>query len=153
VDVLVTGTPPDPRGRVTNTVLQNILVLSAGQTMQPDARGGAINAPTVTVLVTPEQAEMLTLAANDGKIHLVLRNASDQTIEKTPSREVAELYGAPKKAKPQGEPVRRVRAQPPPPPEMAMTPRLPPPPPDEVVVIRGTAKTVEVVGVNRSESR
>lgn len=153
VDVLVTGTPPDPRGRVTNTVLQNILVLSAGQTIQPDSRSQSINAPTVTLLVTPEQAETLTLAANEGRIQLVLRNANDQGIEKTPGRQVAELYGAPKKTTPEAEDApRRVRRKPveasPAPPVVAMTPP-PPPPPDEVIVIRGTAKTVEVVGMNR----
>ena len=51
--------------------------------MQPDARGQAIQAPTVTLLATPEQAETLTLAGSDGRIQLVLRNSSDQTIEKT----------------------------------------------------------------------
>src|SRR5947209_3856027 len=92
VDVLVTGRPPAENGDITSTVLQNILVLSAGQTIQPDARGQAIQAPTVTLLVTPEQAEVLTLAGADGHIQLVLRNSSDQTIEKTPGRHVGDLY-------------------------------------------------------------
>ncbi len=51
VDVLVTGRPPNENGDVTSTVLQNVLVLSAGQTIQPDARGQAIQAPSVTLLV------------------------------------------------------------------------------------------------------
>src|SRR5262245_38428855 len=83
VDVLVTGRPPNSDGSMTTTVLQNVLVLSAGQTIQPDARGQAMPAPSVTLLVDPEQAETLTLAGNEGKIQLVLRNSSDQTIEKT----------------------------------------------------------------------
>src|SRR5208282_3284011 len=60
VDVLVTGRPPGGDGDSTVTTLQNITVLSAGQTLQPDARGQAIQAPTVTLLATPEQAETLT---------------------------------------------------------------------------------------------
>src|SRR5579862_200301 len=93
VDVLVTGRPPaGAEGDMTTTVLQNIQVLSAGTTMQPDARGQAINAPTVTLLVTPEQAETLTLAGSDGRIQLVLRNSSDQAISKTAGRLVSELY-------------------------------------------------------------
>src|SRR5579871_1916489 len=92
VDVLVTGRPPSGDGDQTATCLQNILVLSAGQTMQPDARGQAIQAPTVTLLVDPSQAETLTLAGRDGQIQLVLRNSSDSTIEKTPGRYVTELY-------------------------------------------------------------
>ena len=58
---------------MTSTVLQNMLVLSAGTTIQPDARGQAIQAPTVTLLATPEQSETLTLAGNEGRLQLVLR--------------------------------------------------------------------------------
>src|SRR5438874_2272946 len=54
VDVLVTGRPPNADGTITNTVLQNVTVLSAGQVMQADGRGQAIQAPTVTLLVNPE---------------------------------------------------------------------------------------------------
>ena len=148
VDVLVTGRPPQAEGTVTTTCLQNMLVLSAGTTMQPDARGQAIQAATVTLLATPDQAETLTLANNEGRIQLVLRNGSDQTIEKTPGREVAELYGmraSRKKVeppKPRQRPVVNVVAPAPPP---------PPPPPDQIIVIRGTQKTVEVVGNRQSD--
>src|SRR5579883_1386381 len=80
VDVLVTGHPPGAEGDVTTTVLQNMLVLSAGTTMQPDARGQPVQAPSVTLLAKPEDAELLTLAGNDGRIQLVLRNSSDQEV-------------------------------------------------------------------------
>lgn len=151
VDVLVTGRPPESNDTVTTTVLQNIIVLSAGQNYQPDARGQAINANTVTMLVSPEQAEMLTLAGNEGRIQLVLRNGSDHGIEKTPGRELAELYGGRGRKKTvadRGEdvPAPRPRSRPvtiaavPPPP--APTPA---PPPDEIVTFRGTVRQVEVV--------
>src|SRR5579871_3845572 len=143
VDILVTGQPPAGNGTVTVTPLQNMLVLSAGTSMQPDSKGAAIQAATVTLLATPEQAETLTLANNEGRIQLVLRNGSDQTIEKPPGHEVAELYGghahkpeAPA-PRPRPRPVETVAAVAPP----------PPPPPDQIVVIRGTQKSVEVVGV------
>lgn len=153
VDVLVTGHPPNAESTVTATCLQNMLVLSAGTAIQPDARGQAIQAATVTLLATPDQAETLTLANNEGRVQLVLRNSSDQTIEKTPGRETAELYGgrAFKKKpeapapRPRPRPVVNVVAAAPPPP--------PPPPPDQIVVIRGTQKSVEVVGVNRPEGK
>ena len=93
VDVLVTGRPPNSDGTITATVLQNMVVLSAGTAIQADARGNAIQAAAVTLLATPEQAETLTLANTEGRIQLVLRNGSDQTIEKTAGREVSELYG------------------------------------------------------------
>ena len=147
VDVLVTGRPPDAQGSMTATALQNILVLSAGTTIQPDNRGAAIPAANVTLLVTPDQAEILTLASSEGHIQLVLRNGSDQAIEKTSGREVSELYGARKSHK---EPVTEApRARRPKP--VAVVPVAlppPPPPPDQVVVIRGTTRSVETVAPN-----
>jgi len=147
VDVLVTGRPPNADGNITTTCLQNILVLSAGQTIQPDARGQAIQAPTVTLLVDPTQAETLTLANSDGHIQLVLRNSSDQTIEKTPGRFITELYGGSRRQNPVKEPAPKPRPKPVVTAEVAVaTPPPPaPPPPDQVVVIRGTTKTVEVI--------
>lgn len=146
VDVLVTGNPPNSQGSVTNTALQNMLVLSAGTVMQADARGQAMPSATVTLLATPEQAETLTLANADTRIQLVLRNGSDQTIEKTPGRDLAELYGdhatrkKPVAENPRPRPRPREVA-------VAAAPPPPPPPPDQIVVIRGTQKSVEVVGV------
>jgi len=148
VDVLVTGRPPNSDGTVTTTCLQNMTVLSAGTAIQPDARGNAIQAATVTLLATPDQAETLTLANTEGRIQLVLRNGSDQVIEKTPGRDVSELYGvrAVHKNPPAEAPRPRPRPQPV---AVAAAPPPPPPPPDQIVVIRGTTKTVEVVGANR----
>lgn len=155
VDVLVTGRPPGHEGTVTSTVLQNILVMTAGTTVQPDARGSAINAPSVTVLVTPEQAEILTLASSEGHIQLVLRNGGDQAIEKTPGRQTAQLYGglgsAAKKQKETSEMPRPARPRPAARPVVAQAtpPVAPPPPPapvvDQIVVIRGNQKSVETV--------
>jgi pilus assembly protein CpaB len=148
VDVLVTGHPPNSDGSVTATPvqLQNLLVLSAGTVMQPDARGQAMPAATVTLLGTPEQAETLTLASSDARIQLVLRNGSDQTIEKTPGHDLAELYGerSARKKSPENNTSPRPRSRPV---VVAAAPPPPPPPPDQIVVIRGTQKTVEVVGV------
>jgi len=150
VDVLVTGRPPNSDGTITATVLQNMVVLSAGTAIQADTRGNAIQAATVTLLATPEQAETLTLANTEGRIQLVLRNGSDQTIEKTAGREVSELYGVrPVRKKPESDaPAPRPRPQPVA--AVVAAPPPPPPPPDQIVVIRGTTKTVEVVGVNRN---
>ncbi len=143
VDVLVTGRPPKQDQTVTKTVLQNILVLSAGQTIEPDAQGRAINAPTVTLLVTPHQAETLTLAANEGRVQLVLRNGSDQAVASTEGTAVGELYGEKAAPSPPRRPAPRIVARKAPPPPIPLAPA--PPPPNEVVVIRGTEKTVQVV--------
>lgn len=153
VDILVTGKPSnDAKDTVTTTVLQNILVLSAGQTIQPDARGQAINAPTVTLLVSPDQAEVLTLAGNEGHIQLVLRNGSDQGIEKTAGTTVTALYARSKPPVPSvgdaPKPRIRIKTVQAPAPVVVAAPVAPvaPPPPDEVVVIRGNQRSVETVG-------
>lgn len=153
VDVLVTGRPPNEDGDITATVLQNMLILSAGTTMQPDARGQAIQASTVTLLATPSEAELLTLAGNDGRVQFVLRNSSDTGTEKTAGRALAEIYGAPRvKAPP---PRAMAAAAPakvapaphaaPPPPAPVVAPPPPPAPPDQIVVIRGNNRTVETL--------
>jgi hypothetical protein len=105
------------------------------------------------LLATPEQAESLTLANADTRIQLVLRNGSDQTIEKTQGREIAELYGerAVRKKVPENAVPPRPRVRPAP--VVAAAPPPPPPPPDQIIVIRGTQKSVEVVGVGPSGSK
>ena len=140
VDVLATGRPPegDASGSITKTILQDIMVLSAGQTIEPSSNGQAINAPVVTLLVTPQQAETLTLAS-EWRIQLVLRNGSDRAIENTPGRELWELSGIARQ-----HPVAAAAPRSPRPVVVVRTPA--PPVPEEVVVFRGTKRTVEQVG-------
>jgi len=148
VDVLVTGHPPSGDSNMTTTVLQNVLVLSAGQAMQADARGSPVSVTTVTLLVTPGDAETLTLANGEGRIQLVLRNSSDEGVEKTSGRYVAELYGsarrapAPVAAKPAAPAARPVVVAPQ---VVAPVAPPPPPPPDQIVVFRGDKRTVEII--------
>jgi pilus assembly protein CpaB len=65
VDVLITGNPPGPvniaEGTKVKTLLQNIEVLSAGTDIQKDAEGKPQQVQVVNLLVTPEQAEVLSL--------------------------------------------------------------------------------------------
>ncbi len=85
VDVLTTIDIDDLNNQtVTRTILQNLEVIATGQEVDDeDAVRNAKLAPTVTVLVTPEQAELLTLASNAGVIRLVLRNTTDPFQEPT----------------------------------------------------------------------
>jgi pilus assembly protein CpaB len=145
VDVLVTVRAQGDLGARTNTVLQNIVVAAAGQQIQPDSSGRAVNVPVVTLLVTPEQAETLTLASSEGRIQLVLRNAGDQTVAKTPGRAVEELYGVKPVARPAA--VRQVAV----PVAVAQAAAAPAAPPGvEVLVIRGSQASVEAVAGARS---
>lgn len=95
VDVLISGTSPaieQRLGMVERTLLQNLEVLSAGQDFKKDAEGKPVLVQVVNLLVTPEQAEQLSLALNNTTIQLVLRNPLDHTINKTPGTAVARLF-------------------------------------------------------------
>ncbi|MBV8550504.1 MAG: Flp pilus assembly protein CpaB [Acidobacteriaceae bacterium] len=104
VDVLVSGTAPgDPTagGPEVKTLLQNIEVLSAGTDIQKDNEGKPKQVQVVNLLVTPEQAQLLSLASNQTKIQLVLRNPLDTDTPKTPLIAMASLFsdGEPTKPK------------------------------------------------------
>src|SRR5437868_8830181 len=68
VDVLVTYTPPTntagASGPLTQTVLQNVEVLTAGQTIEPDPQGKPQTVNVVTLLVSPEDSQKLQLASS-----------------------------------------------------------------------------------------
>jgi pilus assembly protein CpaB len=78
VDVLMTSrsnTSPDPR---TSTVLQDVVVLAAGQQIHPDPAGKPVSVNVVTLLLEPEDAEKVVLATSLGGMYFVLRNGSDR---------------------------------------------------------------------------
>jgi pilus assembly protein CpaB len=96
VDVLVSGNPPGSDqsvGVVTKTILQNIQVLSAGTDYQKDSTGKPQQVQVVTLLVTPAQAQTLSLASNQLKIQLVLRNPMDTKVAEVPEDSMQKLFG------------------------------------------------------------
>ena len=95
VDILISGNSPGGNGNLgtlTQTLLQNIEVLSAGQDFKKDAEGKPIMVQVVNMLVTPTQAEQLSLAASQTSIQLVLRNPLDHEIAKTPGTALLQLF-------------------------------------------------------------
>jgi pilus assembly protein CpaB len=84
VDVLVTGQLPGGKGAgenyITRTVLENVKVLAAGQKVEQDRDGKPQTVPVVTLLVSPDAASKLTMAATEGKIQLALRNTIDAKV-------------------------------------------------------------------------
>ena len=146
VDVMVTGAPRGPAGEggpITRTILGNIQVLSAGKNIQPDpaAKGPPENVAVVTLLVTPEQAEVLTLASSEGKIQLALRNNIDAQPGQSQGVGAAEIFTGRRVAEPAKPRARVVTVARP-----ALTPPPPPPPPPpQVVLIRGDKKTTELI--------
>ncbi|MFB3826367.1 MAG: Flp pilus assembly protein CpaB [Bryobacteraceae bacterium] len=150
VDVLVTGRAPGRDDTATRTVLQNVTVLSAGQAIQTDGKNQTINAQVVTLLVNPEQAEVLALASNEGRIQLALRNSADERIAAPPGTELRRLYGVapPPPAAAAPRPAVAVKPRVPvEPPRKAAAAQAPAPPSagDTVVVFRGGRPTVEAI--------
>ncbi len=95
VDILIAGNPPGAPGSLgtqTKTLLQNIEVLSAGQNIQKDNEGKPVSVQVVNLLVTPEQAEILSLASNETRIQLILRNPIDTDTVQTPGTAIANLF-------------------------------------------------------------
>jgi pilus assembly protein CpaB len=111
-------------------------VLSAGQKIQPDPQGKPETVTVVTLLLSPEDAQKLTLASSQATIQFVLRSGADKETPETSPVTLAELTGGIKKTEP--EPVRRPRS--------AVATSKPAPPPPQFY-------TVEVIhGDKRSEA-
>jgi pilus assembly protein CpaB len=147
VDILISGNPPGAQsgstGRVAKTLLQNIEVLSAGQNFQKDSEGKPVQVPVVNLLVTPEQAEILSLATNETRIQLVLRNPLDTVASKTNGVAMAQLFNGGKMPEPVAPPKPRVVTRV----VKLPAPMAPPPKPAGPVM-------VEVInGAKRSEAK
>jgi pilus assembly protein CpaB len=103
VDILGTFMKPETRSWITLTLLQNVTVLAVGAQLGSDMR--AIDDETkkrgfqtVTVLVTPEEAELLTFSIDKGKITLSLRNENDITTEVAlPPKDFQDIFGEKKR--------------------------------------------------------
>jgi pilus assembly protein CpaB len=131
VDVLVTG--GTNFGNVTRTILENVRVMAAGQKVEQDREGKPQTVPVITLLVSPQDANALTMASTQGRIQLALRNTLDSKKVDPPPVLQAFLFGGMPTPPPQVMKIAHVAAGPKP---------LPPPPPEayNVEVIRGDKK-------------
>ena len=109
VDVLLTATPAGSTEQQTTTVLQNIAVLASGHTLERTSTGEAQNSAVITLLVTPDDAQRLTLASTLGHVQLALRNPLDTKQDSVPTSNSRGLFkmAAPEPVHPT---VRRVSA-------------------------------------------
>jgi pilus assembly protein CpaB len=96
VDIVAIVTPLSQAGvtsgPISKIVLQNIKVLASGAKIDsPENQRTPSEVKAVTVQVTPEQAEKLVLAANQGRLQLVMRNYGDQEDTQTKGANNASL--------------------------------------------------------------
>src|SRR5574337_183703 len=83
VDVIATKTDQGAN-KSTETILQNIEVLAVGKRVEQVGKEN-IEVPTVTMAVTPQQAERLARALQEGKIHIALRSIMDAQVADLPT--------------------------------------------------------------------
>jgi pilus assembly protein CpaB len=92
VDVLLTMNAADNE-QTTRIIMQDVKTIAAGTTIQQDREGKPLSVPVITLLVTPQQAETLALASQQGRIQLALRNAMDTASVLTRGTRVSALMG------------------------------------------------------------
>lgn len=147
VDVFVTLKRNDTT--LTRVVTSNVQVLTAGTKYDQDKTKNNEPIPTavVTLLLNPEDAEKIVLAATEGQIMLALRNPLDLEATKTQGTRLAALYGdapAPIQASNTSAPRPAARPRPVAPPPV-VAPAPPEPKPYTVETIRGAKRTEEAI--------
>lgn len=150
VDVLLTVTDSggvDTGGGSTTTLLQNVEILAVDQRMEApaDNKVDSKELRSVTLLVTPHQANLLDLGQNKGMLHLALRNLEDRQDARATPVTLADLRFRREKPwdeRAQGvlEALGKALAQRKPEPKVVVAP--PPKPPVKVLIrtIRGSSE-------------
>lgn len=122
VDVLVTVKRPDGTSQ-SRVVLSNVQVLTAGTRYDQERatkEGKPIPTSVVTLLLTPEDAEKMTLSSEEGRVMLALRNPLDTAPTKTDGARMTALLGEasapPLKKMVDGRQIAKAAPKPPPPP-------------------------------------
>src|SRR2546430_9849081 len=92
VDVLLTGNPSGATEQQTTTVLENAAAMSTGHRMERNSAGDPQMTPVITLLVSPDDAQKLTLASTQGRIQLALRNSLDTKQQELATVKSNSLY-------------------------------------------------------------
>jgi len=144
VDVLVVVKDRD--NSMARVVVSNLQVLTAGTKydIEQAKDGKPMPSNVVTLLVTPDQAERISLAQTNGSITLVLRNPLDVTPTETGGVRMAGLMGSPSTA-PIAKPAASKRSKGSVPAVVVTPPPPPPAPRPNVETIRAGKRTVEDV--------
>jgi len=132
VDVLATGSEGNERQTVT--VLENVAVIAVGGSLLERLTGGEANAPVITLLVSPDDAQKLALASQEGRIQLALRNPLDTKKGGIAATRTSALYPGEKSVAAASESKPKVRKV------VAKVAPPPPPAPYTVEMIRGSKR-------------
>jgi pilus assembly protein CpaB len=95
VDVLVTIEDPQKKEDWrTKTILENIMVMATGTQIEKNEKGEPSPVDVYTLAVTNEEGEMLSLAANQGKLQLALRSVTDTDTVLTPGVNIPKMLAS-----------------------------------------------------------
>ncbi len=108
VDVILTSQPPGYKQKISKIIFQNVPVLATGQIIE-QREDKAVIVPTVTLDVTPEDAEKLTMATSTGSLRLLLRRTGDTELASTVGATITKVYFEAEKGKPKKKRVVRRR--------------------------------------------
>jgi pilus assembly protein CpaB len=144
VDVIATYASSS--GAITNTVLQDVEVISTGTSIEPDPQGKPQTVNVVTLLLTPEDSQKILLASSQGTIQFVLRSGVDRKIADILPTRMDQLSGRPVQVStpapptPAPKPVARANAKVEPPRVPAPVVEDPKPAPYTIEVIQGSER-------------
>jgi pilus assembly protein CpaB len=93
VDVLVDLPIKEASEHFSKTILHDVSILTTGQIWEQKGDNKPMVVNTVTLELTPEAAEVLNLASNEGKIRLALRNRNNKTVAETSGVTTSILIG------------------------------------------------------------
>jgi pilus assembly protein CpaB len=142
VDIILTVKRPGASSdAIAKTILQNVEVLAAGE--KTEEKGNkVITVQSVTLLVDPEGAQALALASSEGKLHLALRNPTDDEILAVDPVSKTGILKGKKQTKPKTKIVYRDRIK-----EVVKEPERP----DSLTMIKGTKKKKEAPAMTEKE--
>ena len=94
IDVVVTTPwPGNDKENISKIILENISILATGQ-VTDQKEGKPVVVPTVTLDLSPSDAEKLVLSASKGSLQLLLRNITDSSPADSKGATIAKvLYG------------------------------------------------------------
>ena len=98
IDLMATARGSSSKAETTFSLLSNVEVLATGQvTRKAEGKNQARMYTTITLSVSPEDAERIVVAKNSGKLTAVLRNPDDVRANSTPAMSIDDVL--PKKPK------------------------------------------------------
>jgi pilus assembly protein CpaB len=95
VDILVSIKAGDKTPARSLSLVQDVVVLATGKQLTPDPAGKPTSVDVITVLVTPEQAQKIALAQEEGVLYFSLRSGGDEEMREDRPTLFSEIGGTP----------------------------------------------------------